>query len=44
MLIRDALDSDLPAIGWYFFGETMGAQKIAAITLIAAGVALLATA
>lgn len=34
----------IAAIGWYFFGETMGAQKIAAITLIAAGVVLLATA
>jgi len=34
----------IAAIGWYFFGETLGAQKIAAIALIAAGVVLLATA
>lgn len=31
-------------IGWWFFGESMGAQKLAAIFLIMAGVALLATA
>lgn len=31
-------------IGWWFFGETLGAQKIAAIALIAAGVVLLASA
>jgi len=30
-------------IGWAIFGESLGAQKIAAIALIAAGVALLAT-
>jgi glycosyltransferase involved in cell wall biosynthesis len=30
-------------IGWAIFGESLGLQKIAAITLIAAGVALLAT-
>ena len=34
----------IAAIGWYFFGETMGVQKVAAISLIAAGVALLAAA
>ena len=30
-------------IGWAVFGETLGLQKIAAIGLIAAGVAMLAT-
>jgi multidrug transporter EmrE-like cation transporter len=30
-------------IGWAIFGESLGAQKIAAIALIASGVALLAT-
>jgi multidrug transporter EmrE-like cation transporter len=30
-------------IGWWFFREPLGAQKVAAILLIAAGVALLAT-
>lgn len=30
-------------IGWWVFGETMGLQKIGAITLIAAGVMMLAT-
>lgn len=30
-------------IGWTVFGESMGAHKIGAIALIAAGVALLAT-
>jgi drug/metabolite transporter (DMT)-like permease len=30
-------------IGWAMFGETLGMQKIAAIGLISAGVALLAT-
>jgi drug/metabolite transporter (DMT)-like permease len=30
-------------IGWAIFGESLGIQKIAAIALIAAGVALLAT-
>ena len=30
-------------IGWAVFGESMGAHKIGAIALIAAGVALLAT-
>lgn len=30
-------------IGWWFFGESLGAQKVAAILLIAAGVVLLAT-
>ena len=34
----------IAAIGWYFFGETMGVQKVAAIALIAAGVVLLAAA
>ena len=34
----------IAAIGWYFFGETLGAQRIAAIALIAAGVVLLAAA
>ena len=34
----------IAAIGWYFFGESLGAQKLAAIALIAAGVALLAAA
>ena len=34
----------IAAIGWYFFGETLGMQKIAAIALIAAGVVLLAAA
>ena len=34
----------IAAIGWYFFGETLGAQKVAAIALIAAGVVLLAAA
>lgn len=34
----------IAAIGWYFFGETMGVQKVAAISLIAAGVVLLAAA
>lgn len=33
----------IAAIGWAVFGESMGVQKIAAIGLIAAGVALLAT-
>ncbi len=31
-------------MGWWVFGESLGAQKLAAIALIAAGVALLATA
>lgn len=31
-------------VGWWFFGETLGAQKVAAIGLIAAGVIVLATA
>ena len=31
-------------IGWQFFGEAMGMQKLAAIAFIMAGVALLATA
>lgn len=31
-------------IGWWAFNEPMGAQKIAAVLLIATGVALLATA
>jgi len=31
-------------VGHFAFGESLGAQKIAAITLISAGVALLATA
>ncbi len=31
-------------LGWHFWGEAMGMQKLAAITLIMAGVALLATA
>lgn len=31
-------------IGWSFFGEAMGAQKVAAILFIVTGVALLATA
>jgi drug/metabolite transporter (DMT)-like permease len=30
-------------IGWAVFGESLGAQKIAAIALISAGVVLLAT-
>jgi small multidrug resistance pump len=30
-------------VGWAMFGETLGVQKVAAIGLIAAGVALLAT-
>jgi len=30
-------------IGWAIFGESLGLQKITAIALIAAGVALLAT-
>jgi multidrug transporter EmrE-like cation transporter len=30
-------------IGWAVFGESLGVQKIAAIGLISAGVALLAT-
>lgn len=34
----------IAAIGWYFFGETLGVQKMAAIALIAAGVVLLAAA
>lgn len=34
----------IAAIGWWFFGETLGTQKIAAIGLIAAGVILLASA
>jgi multidrug transporter EmrE-like cation transporter len=34
----------IAAIGWYFFGETMGVQKMAAIALISAGVVLLAAA
>ena len=34
----------IAAIGWYFFGETLGTQKMAAIALIAAGVLMLATA
>lgn len=34
----------IAAIGWYFFQEPMGVQKLAAIFLIAAGVVLLATA
>jgi len=34
----------IAAIGWWFFQEPLGAQKLAAIFLIAAGVALLATA
>jgi multidrug transporter EmrE-like cation transporter len=29
-------------IGWWFFGEVLGAQKLAAITLIGAGVIMLA--
>lgn len=29
-------------IGWWFFGEALGAQKLAAITLIGAGVIMLA--
>jgi multidrug transporter EmrE-like cation transporter len=31
-------------IGWWFFQEPLGAQKLAAIALICAGVVLLATA
>ncbi|MCS6890670.1 MAG: SMR family transporter [Rhodovarius sp.] len=31
-------------LGWWFFAEPLGAQKIAAIALIAVGVVLLATA
>ena len=31
-------------VGWHFFGEAMGVQKLAAIALIMAGVALLASA
>jgi small multidrug resistance pump len=31
-------------IGWWFFGETLGTQKLAAIGLIAAGVIVLASA
>jgi multidrug transporter EmrE-like cation transporter len=31
-------------IGWWFFAEPLGAQKVAAILLIIGGVALLATA
>ncbi|MCU0887219.1 MAG: SMR family transporter [Rubritepida sp.] len=31
-------------IGWWFFAEPLGAQKLAAIAFIAAGVVLLATA
>jgi multidrug transporter EmrE-like cation transporter len=34
----------IAAIGWYFFGEAMGVQKMAAIALISAGVVLLAAA
>jgi len=34
----------IAAIGWYFFGESLGVQKMAAIALIAAGVVLLAAA
>ena len=34
----------IAGIGWYFFGEAMSAQKLAAILLIATGVALLAAA
>lgn len=33
----------IAVIGWAVFGETLGMQKIAAIGLISAGVALLAT-
>lgn len=33
----------IAVIGWAAFGETLGAQKLAAIALIAAGVLLLAT-
>jgi multidrug transporter EmrE-like cation transporter len=33
----------IAVIGWAIFGESLGVQKIAAIALIAAGVALLAT-
>ncbi|MBS7811844.1 DMT family transporter [Roseococcus pinisoli] len=31
-------------VGWWFFGEALGTQKVAAISLIAAGVLVLATA
>ena len=34
----------IAAIGWYFFGEHMSVQKVAAIALIAAGVVMLAAA
>lgn len=34
----------IAAIGFYFFGEALGVQKMAAIALIAAGVVLLAAA
>ncbi len=34
----------IAAIGWYFFGETIGVQRMAAIALIAVGVVLLAAA
>jgi len=33
----------IAVIGWYFFQEPLGAQKLAAIFLIASGVVLLAT-
>ncbi len=33
----------IAVIGWAVFGESLGAQKIAAIALISAGVVLLAT-
>jgi multidrug transporter EmrE-like cation transporter len=32
----------IAVIGWWFFGEALGAQKLAAITLIGAGVIMLA--
>ncbi len=32
----------IAVMGWWFFGESLGAQKLAAITLIGAGVILLA--
>lgn len=34
----------IAAIGWWFFGEAMGPQKIAAVSVIALGVILLASA
>jgi multidrug transporter EmrE-like cation transporter len=32
----------IAVVGWWFFGEALGAQKLAAITLIGAGVVMLA--